>query len=442
MITEAEIPTLGTLDLWKMRHHLYETQIQSPLKYANYVRLKIFNRTLYVVHNPDWAQQVLQRSADNYIKDEGYKALAILFGKGLITNNDAESWRKHRKILQPPFHRESLEQVATITTGAVQRLLQDWKSKEGATINFSNAMAGLTLEIICKALFTTDVTRPQMQMVWRNLNFLNETTALLAANPFHLPFNFPVPRYIKARKYLAEMDEMLLTIIQKRRQQTNPPHDLLQVLLDARYDDGAPLSEKQIRDEVMTVFVAGHETTVNALSWTWYLLKKNPAAEQRLHTESVKYATPAFADVPQLKYGWCVMNEAMRIYPPVTAVGREALHDEQVGDIRLKAGQQIGVNIAALHHHPAYWQNPEKFLPERFTDFDLKGHNRFVFMPFGGGPRICIGNNFAMLEMQIINAMLSAHVQMELVSTYVKPKTLITLKPGDGVWMKIGKVKG
>jgi cytochrome P450 len=302
-------------------------------------------------------------------------------------------------------------------------------------------MAGLTLEIICKALFTTDVTREQMQMVWRNLNFLNETTALLASNPLHLPFNFPVPRYIKARKYLAQMDDMLLTIIQKRRQQTNPPHDLLQVLLDARYDDGAPLSEKQIRDEVMTVFVAGHETTVNALSWTWYLLKKNPAAEQRLHTESVQYQTPAFADVPQLKYGWCVMNEAMRIYPPVTAVGREALHDEQVGDIRLKKGEQIGVNIAALHHHPAYWQSPEKFMPERFNDFDLKGHNRFVFMPFGGGPRICIGNNFAMLEMQIINAMLSAHVQMELVSTWVKPKTLITLKPGDGVWMKIGKVK-
>jgi cytochrome P450 len=398
---------------------------------------------MYVVHQPDWAQQVLQRSAENYTKDKGYDALALLFGKGLITNNDAESWRKHRKILQPPFHRESLEQVAHIAVDCTNRMLQDWKSREGATINFTNSMAGLTLEIICKALFTTDVTREQMQMVWRNLNFLNEATALMAANPWHVPWSLPMPRYVKARKYIAQIDDMLLGIIRKRRQQTNPPHDLLQVLIDARYDDGNPLSEKQIRDEVMTVFVAGHETTVNALSWTWYLLKKNPAAEERMHSESAQFenAGPAFADIPKLKYGWCVMNEAMRIYPPVTAIGREALHDEQVGDIQVKAGQQIGINIAGLHHHPAYWQNPAAFLPERFTDFDLKGHNRFVFMPFGGGPRICIGNNFAMMEMQIINALLSARVQMDLVSTYVKPKTLITLKPGDGVWVKIEKVR-
>jgi cytochrome P450 len=436
------MPTLGLFDMLRVRHDVYTAQIQSPLRHADVVRIKILNRTLYVVHNPDMAQQVLQRSNDNYTKDEGYKALALLFGNGLITNTNAESWRKHRKILQPPFHRESLQQVCTIATQTTEKLLAEWKAKEGGTINFTHSMARLTLEIICKALFTADVSQVQIEMVWRNLNFLNEVCAELASNPWHQPWNFPVPRHIKARKYLAEIDEMIHGLIQRRKQTQNPPHDLLQTLIDARYDDGNPLSDEQIRDEVMTVFVAGHETTVNAMSWTWYLLKKNPAAEEKLHEENTRFEnnTPVFADIPQLRYGWCVMNEAMRIYPPVTAVGREALADEQVGHLRVKKGEQVVINIAGLHHHPAHWKSPETFIPGRFMDFDLKGHNRFLFMPFGGGPRICIGNNFAMLEMQIINSLLSARVQMDLLSTYVKPKTLITLKPAEGIMMRIVKV--
>lgn len=415
---------------------------KAPLKYPELFLFKIPGRSAYVIHHPEMVQHILQRNIPNYKKDQGYKVLALLLGNGLITNADNESWRKQRKLLQPPFHRESLVTMCNNVVDSVERLLKDWKTKEGATINFTHDMAWLTIDIVCKTLFTSDVSNTQIQMVWRNLNFLNEAATKMASNPWHLPWKWPLPRYVKGRKYIAELNEMIYGIMQKRRQQANPPHDLLQILLEARYDDGSPMTDEQIRDEVMTVFVAGHETTVNALSWTWYLLKKNAECEKKLLVESKPFAqiNPSFTDVAHMKYGWCVMNEAMRVYPPVPVIGRAVVNNEEVYGYQLKKGYSTIINIAGLHHHPAYWENPEQFKPERFLNFDLKGDNRFVFMPFGAGPRICIGNNFAMLEMQIINAMLSSRVEMELISKEIEPEPLITLKPGKGVMMKLTKV--
>lgn len=438
-----EIKTVGLLGLIKARKDRFGMLAKSPLKYPDVFLLEIPGRKAYIIHQPQMVQHILQGNMQNYKKDQGYQVLALLLGNGLITNADNESWRKQRKMLQPPFHRESLANMCRIVVESVDQHLKEWKKKEGSTVNFTHDMAWLTIDIVCKTLFTSDVTNEQIQMVWRNLNFLNEAATLMAGNPWHIPWKFPLPRYVKGRKYIAELNDMIYGIMQKRKQQKNPPHDLLQILMEARYDDGSPMSDEQIRDEVMTVFVAGHETTVNALSWTWYLLKKNADCEAKLNEESKQYAltNPSFTDVAQMKYGWCVMNEAMRVYPPVPAIDRAVVSDEDVCGYALKKGRSTVINIAGLHHHPAYWQNPAAFTPERFLSFDLKGDNRFVFMPFGAGPRICIGNNFAMLEMQLINAMLSARVQMQLVSTEVEPKPLITLKPGDGILMKILQVK-
>ena len=440
--TEKEIKSVGLLGVIKGRKDRFGLLAKAPLKYPELFLLHIPGRKVYVIHQPQMVQHILQGNMQNYKKDQGYQVLALLLGNGLITNADYESWRKQRKMLQPPFHRESLANMCKIVVESVEQHLKEWKKKEGSTVNFTHDMAWLTIDIVCKTLFTSDVSNDQIQMVWRNLNFLNEAATLMAGNPWHIPWKFPLPRYVKGRKYIAELNDMIYGIMQKRRQQNNPPHDLLQILMDTRYDDGSTMSDEQIRDEVMTVFVAGHETTVNALSWTWYLLKKNTDCEKKLLEESKQFAqtNPGFADVANLKYGWCVMNESMRVYPPVPAIGRAVVADEEVCGYMLKKGRSTVINIAGLHHHPDYWENPSAFIPERFTTFDLKGDNRFVFMPFGAGPRICIGNNFAMLEMQLINAMLSARVQMELISTEVEPKPLITLKPGDGVLMKLVKV--
>jgi len=442
-ITEKEIKSVGLLGVIKGRKDRFGLLAKAPLKYPELFLLHIPGRKAYVIHQPQMVQHILQGNMQNYVKEQGYQVLALLLGNGLITNADNESWRKQRKMLQPPFHRESLANMCKIVVESVEQHLKEWKKKEGSTVNFTHDMAWLTIDIVCKTLFTSDVSNDQIQMVWRNLNFLNEAATLMAGNPWHIPWKFPLPRYVKGRKYIAELNDMIYGIMQKRRQQKNPPHDLLQILMDTRYDDGSAMTDEQIRDEVMTVFVAGHETTVNALSWTWYLLKKNTDCEKKLLEESKQFAqtNPGFTDVANLKYGWCVMNEAMRVYPPVPAIGRAVVADEEVCGYSLKKGRSTVINIAGLHHHPAYWENPSAFIPERFTTFDLKGDNRFVFMPFGAGPRICIGNNFAMLEMQLINAMLSARVEMELTSTDIEPVPLITLKPGNGVMMKMVKVK-
>lgn len=436
------IPKLGFLELWKARNDRFGFMAHSPFKYPDVFTFKVPGRNVIVVNNYEMVQHILVRNMHNFRKDHGYKVLAILLGEGLITNTNHNSWHKQRKLLQPPFHRESLQNMCNIVVSSTEQLLQKWKTKEGSVINFTQDMAWLTIDIVCKTLFTSNVSEEQVQMVWRNLNFMNEVGSKMAMNPMHIPFKYPLPRYIKGRKSIAELNEMIYGIISKRKIEKNPPRDLLQLLIEAKYDDGTSMTDEQIRDEVMTVFLAGHETTVNALSWTWYLLKKNADAENKLHDESKPFATnnPGFYDIPNLKYGHQVMNESMRIYPPVAAIGRAAVESEEVNGYYIKANTIMLLNIAGLHHHPAHWENPFEFKPERFENFDLKGDNRFIFMPFGGGAHICIGNNFAMMEMQLINAMLSARVNFDLVSQNITPEPLITLKPGDGVLVKLNKV--
>lgn len=439
-----KIPKLNFLELWKGRTDKFGLLTKTPVKYPDLFGFRVPGRDVVVVNHPEMVQHILVRNMRNYQKDQGYVVLAILLGRGLITNTDHNSWRKQRTLLQPPFHRESLQNMYNIVVDSTTQLLNNWKAKEGSVINFTQEMAKLTIDIVCRTLFTSNVTEAQINMVWRNLNYMNELGSKMASNPMHIPFHFPLPRYIKGRKYIAELDDMIYSIIRNRKKEPNPPHDLLQLLIEAKYEDGSSMTDQQIRDEVITVFLAGHETTVNALSWTWYLLKLHPDAEQKLLEESNVYAgkNPGFYDIPNMKYGWQVMNESMRVYPPVPAIGRAVVESEEVNGYFLNARTITLISIAGLHHHPAYWENPFAFKPERFENFDLKGENRFVFMPFGAGPHICIGNNFAMMEMQLINALFSARVELELVSKTVKPEPLITLKPGDGVMMRIKRVRG
>ena len=417
---------------------------KAPIHYPEAFMTRIPGKRVYVISNPDLAQHILQKNYRNYPKAKGYEILQLLLGKGLVTN-EGDNWHKQRTLIQPAFHRETLKRISEITTSSTNQLLHRWKAKEGETINFTREMAEVTIDIVAKSLFTTDVTAENIQTIWRNVNYLNISADAMLRNPFHLPWVIPTPGHIKMKRYIAELDELVFGIINRRKLEKKPPPDLLQLLLEARYEEtGTGMSDLQIRDEVMTIFMAGHETTVNALSWTWYLLKKHKEVEEKLKEESLKFAgdyDPVFEDFPKMAYGKQVTNESMRMYPPVPVVGRTALQPDEMGEYHVPTGVELAINIAGIHHHPAYWQNPYEFSPQRFEHFDLKGENRFIFMPFGGGPRICIGNNFAMMEMQLINAILSARVEMELVSHDVRPVALITLKPENGVVMKLKKVK-
>ena len=436
-------PRLPLRALIRSMQDVFGTLTKAPVNYPEILVTGVpLLRKVYMINNPDMAQHILQKNYGNYTKGKGYEVLTYLLGKGLVTN-EGENWHKQRTLIQPAFHRGTLKRISEIVSSSTNQLLQRWKAKEGETINFTREMAELTIDIVARSLFTTDVTPENIQTIWRNVNALNESADKILRNPLSLPWFLPTPRYVQMRKYIAELNDMMYGIINRRKLEKDPPHDLLQLLLESRYDDGTAMSDLQIRDEVMTIFLAGHETTVNALSWTWYLLKQHRQEDEKLKTESLRFADsdPLFEEVPALVYGKQVMNESMRLYPPVPVVGRHAKKDDEAGGYHISAGAEVAVNIAGLHHHPHYWPEPFEFKPERFENFDQKGEKRFVFMPFGGGPRICIGNNFAMIEMQLINAMLAARVDMELVSRNLRPVALVTLKPGDGVTMKLVKVK-
>lgn len=422
----------------------FATLKKAPLHYPEIFRVWLPKTNAYVINQPELAQHVLQKNAKNYPKDTFYEYLALLFGKGLITN-EGEDWRKQRILMQPAFHRKSLEKISKIVVEATLEMLKRWKTLEGESISFTREISRLTIDIVTRSMFSADVSHEQVRMFAHNLNYLNDTVDQLATQPFSLPWKVPTPRYQKSRRYIQEMDGLINGIIHNRKEKSNSSGDLLQLLLDARYEEsGQAMTDKQIRDEVMTVFAAGHETTVNALTYTWFLLQKHPEELEKLKQESLpmaKFREPQFSDLPKLEFGLQVINESMRLYPPVVIVSRKALQEDQIGEYYIPTEKTVLINIAGMHHHPEYWENPTQFHPDRFANFDLKGTNRFLFLPFGGGPRICIGNNFAMMEMQLINALLASRVEMELISQEIHPEPKVTLKPREDLMIQLKKIK-
>lgn len=414
----------------------------SSQRYPDIFRFRLVHREAYVINHPELAQYVLQENHKNYLKGEAYQVLALLLGNGLI-NSEGDFWKRQRRLAQPAFHRDTLKRVCSIVTDSTLKLLHRWKNLEGQTINFTREMAALTIEIVARALFTADVTPADISTVWQNVNYLNQMAMRMVRNPLALPFWAPLPSYLKAKRSIENLDCLVFGIINKRKRGEASAPDLLQLLLEARDEEtGEGMTERQLRDEVMTIFLAGHETTVNALSWTWYLLQQHPAELEKLKAESAQYSGRPinFEDVPALKTGRHIINESMRMFPSVYAIGRKMIDDDVIGSYHVSSRARVLVNIIGMHHHPQYWSEPSRFLPSRFENFDMKGGNRFVYIPFGGGPRICIGNNFALMEMQIINALLSQHVELELLSRDIKPLPQITLKPGAGVMMRVRKV--
>lgn len=438
-------PQLSLAQAWTWFKDPFPNLAGSAKTAPELLAVNILHVRAYLLNHPEMVQHVLLKNYQNYRKDHNIDILALVLGNGLLTNNDHASWRKQRVLMQPAFHHKSLQTISQVVVASANSMLQHWKTKEGETINFTNEMARLTINIVAKALFTADVSEEVINTIWQSMDFLNGAIERRGRYPIKVPLWINTPHHVKWKKCTIELDRIIYDLIKKRRENPNPPYDLLQMLITARFENtGQGMTDEQIRDEVIIIFAAGHETTVNALSWTWMLLKQNVAEEAKLKDESKPLAEkgdPAFNDVPAMVYGKQLLNEAMRLYPPVQGTGREAIADDEILGYHIPAGKHLAINIAGVHRHPDFWSQPDTFQPQRFEEFEAKGLNRFSFMPFGGGPRICIGNSFAMMEMQLINAMLASRVHMELISTEIKAVCKITLQPGDGVIMKLNKVR-
>jgi len=400
----------------------------------------VYSRLLFLdsflVIKPDYIERVLLTNQQNYEKSHFVRRLlGPVLGDGLFTA-EGEAWRRQRRIASPAFQHRRIEGFVDIMAECSAALAERWRRHQGP-LDIAAEMMGLTLEIIARTMFSTDVTG-QIERVRQLMDVLIFD---LRPNPLDL-FGFPewLPRGMprSVREAIREFDAMIADILAPRRKDGADRGDLLSMLMTARDPDGGgAMSDRQLRDEVMTFFLAGHETTANALGFAWWLLGQNPDAETRLQAEADRLPRdrrPAFADLAALPYARMVFEETLRLYPPAHTISRRSVAEDVIGGVRIPPGALVTISTYVTHRNPTLWPDPERFDPERFTPEQAAGRHRFAYLPFGGGPRICIGMPFAIAEAQIILATLARDFRVRLEPGHtVEPVGMITLRAKGGI---------
>jgi cytochrome P450 len=371
--------------------------------------------------------------------------LKILLGNGLLTS-EGDFWRKQRRLIQPAFHRKKLEDLTSMMIERSQEFADKFGAyaQSGEYVDILPELTALTLDIISKAIFSSGVDEDKGFIVAEQITLLNEYTIEKLNRLIPVPAMIPTPFNVKERKAIQLLNDIINDIINQRRKEGVSKSDLLSMLIDARDEEtGEAMDNQQLRDEVMTIFLAGNETTANALTWALYLLSQNPEAEQKMiaEIESKKDVVLNFNTVNEFHYVRQVIDESMRLYPPAYSVGRRTIEDDELGGYRIPKGTNVLVPIILYHRSPQFWKDPLKFDPDRFSP-ERKGEiDRFAYFPFGAGPRLCIGNNFALLEMEIVLITLYSKFKFRLKPGFVaEAEPLVTLKPRHGMMMKVERV--
>ncbi|HEY1014706.1 MAG TPA: cytochrome P450 [Herpetosiphonaceae bacterium] len=410
-------------------------------RYGDLIRYRVGPRTVYVLSHPELAQEVLVRRQREFPKAGGSGGLGVVVGKGLIANPDPDSWLAQRRMMQPMFHHKRLAAMGDKMTAAGERMLGRWAARPaGAPLDMSVEMMEVTLDIIMQTMFSADVLS-EVGRIAPAVAVATEYANHRIFNPLSAPAAWPTRRNRAFAKAKATLDEIIFGLIRERRAMAERPGDLLDMLLDARdADTDEQMSDQQIRDEVLTIFAAGHETTAGTLAFACYALSQHPAALARLHEESDRVLggrLPTVDDLPNLPYAQQVFREAMRLYPAAPIAGpRRALADTDLGGFRIPAGARLIVSIANIHRHPALWREPERFDPDRFAQGAAEARHPLAFMPFGAGPRKCIGNNLAEMEGTLLLALVAGRHGLELLPGHeVRPRLAITLRAATGIPM-------
>ena len=404
--------------------------------YGGLVSFRLVNRQFYLFGDPKLFEQALIKQSDVFVKiyDTGKPTgLALVLGQGLVTSQ-GDLWRRQRRLMQPVFQRSNITTLLPHIAIAGNNMLDRWKKLgEGAGINLSREMTQLTLEGITQTMFSTSVL-DKIEQISPSLDTLLRYAAGSIVNPLMLPVYVPTRVNRKFKQALRIIDGVIYGIIDERRATSSAHNDLLDMLLKASDGNtGEKMTDRQLRDEVITIFGAGHETTANLLSWTLYLLARHPdvLAKLRQEIDGLQGKIPDVADLQQLVYARAVLNESMRFRPPAGIMLRKVNKDTEVDGYYLKAGRLAIFSIFNLHHHPDFWPQPEKFDPERFL---IPENRRFSFMPFGTGERICIGSHFALMESQLLLSMIVQHCDLQLLDTdEVEIEMAVTLRPKGGV---------
>jgi cytochrome P450 len=458
--------------------------------YGAIAHYRFMGTPIIFLNNPDYIREVLVTQASSFVKERTVRRMKILLGEGLITSDDPIHIRQ-RRIVAPAFHRQRIAAYADEIVTSSDDHITGWK--EGDTLDISAAMMSLSLQIVARTLFHTQVT-DDIRRINDEVNAIMEIYNFLIAFPrmeavLDLPFPVPIPKINAFRRSRALLDEVVNRLIREHRASGEDQGDLLSMLISSRDEDGSALSDTQIRDEVLTIFLAGYETTANALAWTWYLLSQNPEAEAKLHAEldqvlgtstnapldgvsfraeaqraiaeeppffampgqprdqaseqpaaPLQHRLPTLADYPSLRYTEQVFAESMRLYPPAWAMGRLSTQPVTLGPYRIPPGAHFFMSQYIVSRSPEFYPDPLRFDPDRFTPEAKAARPRFTYFPFGAGSRQCIGESFAWMEGVLAIATIASRWRMTYLGAAPPvPQAKITLRPRDPVMMRISR---
>ncbi|MCE7946832.1 MAG: cytochrome P450 [Chloroflexi bacterium CFX4] len=426
---------------FKTRPDSMQVAMDTFKRFGDFACMRVGHKLVFQISNPEIAHQVLVTQADQFHKDDLInRSLRPITGNGLLLSED-DFWRKQRKLAQPAFHHKRIEAYATAMVEETERVLATWQTDQ--PFNVMAEMTKLALNIVARTMFSADVSDVAArvsQLASVLLEAANNRVALFTT----LYDLLPTPNKRQEKQALQEIDALLSQIIRKHRARGTDNGDLLSMLLAAKDEDGNSMSDQQLRDEVITIFLAGHETTAVTLAWAWALLAQNPDVEAKLWAELDSVLggrPPTLADLANLPYTEMIIKEAMRLYPPAGGLTRTPLTDIQVGEYVMPKGSNVFVSTHVMHRDPRYFPEPEKFIPERFSKEREADIPRYAYIPFGAGPRICIGNAFAMLEARLLLATIAQRFKLSLVEGHpIVPELLFTIRPKYGVQV-VAKVR-
>jgi cytochrome P450 len=419
----------------ELRQDSLATYIRYSREFGDCVTLRFGPSRVFLLSHPDLIEDVLVTKAANFTKHWGLRAARRLLGNGMLTS-EGEFWRRQRRLLQPAFTRERIASYGSTMVQLAERRTADWR--DGETRDLHADMSQLTLEIAAVTLFGADNIEEETRKVNQALQDLTAGFGSHFFRIVHVPSFIPTPGNVRRERAARRLDNIIYDLIRRRRS-GSPQSDLLGILLQARdEDDGTRMTDRQVRDEAMTLFLAGHETTALTLTWGWYLLARHPHVARALAAEAdtvLRGRAPTPEDLPRLRYADAVAHEIMRLYPSAYLVGRQAIEPCEIAGYRIPAGATVIMSQWVVHRDPRWYDDPEVFRPERWTGGLLRRLPKYAYFPFGGGPRICIGNHFAMMEAVLILTTMARNWAFGVPpgELPVKPKPAVTLRPGGPI---------
>jgi cytochrome P450 len=401
--------------------------------YGDFVGTRMGPFRVLLVYHPDAIEELLVTRSRDFVKSPGVRLLRPLLGDGLLLS-EGDVWLRQRRLIQPAFHRQRVAGYGDVMADFAERHVRDWKA--GDVVDVHAEMMTLTQAVVGKTLFDADVSGDAHDAA-EAARVLAEDFGVRLGRARLLPYWLPIPRNIRSRRAVARLDRVVHRLIAERRAGGEDRGDLLSMLVQAQdADDGTRMTERQLRDEVMTIYMAGHETTAVALSWTWYLLAQHPEADARLAAEVrdvLGGRTPKAADLPRLAYAGMVVTEAMRLYPPAYGLGRQAVEATEIAGHAVARNDILIAPTWVVHRDRRWFDEPEAFRPERWAGDLAQRLPRFAYFPFGGGPRQCIGNAFAQMEAVLVLAAIAQRFRLSLVpGQRITPTPYVTLRPEPG----------